>query len=409
MIRRLFSGTPVPQPYRSNFNHLYWDIGWFGVLSGSAANFLGVYAARLGATGFQIGLLGSMGAVISLLIALPAARWIERRRIDRVVFWTSIAYRLFYLLWIPLPWLLDAQGQIWALIVIALLMGIPGVPLGVGFNILFASAVPEDWRAHVAGIRNVVFSIVFILSSLASGYLLDHLPFPVGYQLVFGIGAFGALMSSYHLYFIRPLERSNAPLPKTDAFALEKRTTLRLDVWKSPFGRVLLVLLAFHLAQYLAIPLFPLYNVNVLKLTDAQIGIGTALFYLTVLLGSTQLARLARRFGHHRLTAWGVMAMSLYPTILAFSRSVFPYYALQILGGLVWSVVGGAQPNYLLERVPADDRPAHLAWYSIVVNGCVLFGSLVGAAIGGWIGLGTALLVFGLLRLLAGLAIWKWG
>jgi MFS family permease len=413
MMHRLFSGAIVPQAYRSNFTHFYFDIGWFGVLSGSAANFLSVYAARLGATSFQIGLLGSMGAVISLFLALPAARWLERREVSRVVFWTSIAYRLLYLLWIPLPWLFDSQGQIWALILIAFLMGLPGVPLGVGFNALFASAVPEDWRAHVAGIRNVVFSVTFMISSLGSGYLLDHMPFPAGYQVLFGIGAFGALMSSFHLYFIHPIERAAAPAPASRSGAAAPRRffseTLRLDIWKSPFGRVLAVLLGFHLAQYLAIPIFPLYNVNVLRLTDSEIGIGMALFYLTVLFGSTQLARLARRYGHHKLTGWGVMGMSLYPILLAFSRSALPYYGLQTLGGLVWSVVGGAQPNYMLEKVPGQDRPAHLAWYSIVVNACVLGGSLAGAAIGGWIGLGAALILFGLLRLLAGAALLKWG
>jgi MFS family permease len=412
--RRFLSNPEVPPPYRTNFKHLYWDIGWFGILSGSAVNFLSIYAARLGASSFQIGLLGSMGAVISLLIALPTARWLERHEVGRVVFWTSIAYRLFYLLWIPLPWLFSPQGQIWALILMAFLMGIPAVPLGVGFNALFAGAVPEDWRAHVAGIRNVVFSVTFMASSLGSGYLLDHLPFPAGYQVLFGIGAFGALMSSYHLYFIRPLEQPGRPATGGGRAAVapaEHRLShaLRLDIWKSPFGRVLVVLLGFHVAQYLAIPLFPLYSVRILRLADSQIGLGTALFYLTVLLGSTQLARLARRYGHHKLTAWGVMGMSLYPIILALSHSVLPYYFLQTLGGVVWSVVGGAQPNYLLERVPADDRPAHLAWYSIVVNACVLGGSLAGSAIGGWIGLSTALLLFGLLRLLAGMAILKWG
>jgi MFS family permease len=410
MLRRLFSGNTVPSAYRSIFAHFYWDIGWFGILSGSAANFLSVYAARLGASSFQIGLLGSMGAVISLFIALPVARWLERREVSRVVFWASIVYRIFYLLWIPLPWLFDAQGQIWALIVMAFLMGIPGVPLGVGFNALFASAVPESWRAHVAGIRNIVFSVTFMLSSLGSGYLLDHIPFPLGYQVLFGIGAFGALMSSYHLYFIRPLEHVAVPAPVPQAATSRSvAQVLRLDIWKSPFGRVLTVLLIFHIAQYLAIPLFPLYNVNVLKLTDSQIGIGTSLFYLTVLLGSTQLARLTRRFGHHKLTGWGIMGMSLYPTILAFSHSVLPYYGIQILGGVVWSIVGGAQPNYLLEKVPANDRPAHLAWYSMVVNACVLGGSLLGAAIGGWIGLSAALILFGLLRLLAGIVLLKWG
>lgn len=418
MFRRLFVNSSVPPDCRANFRHFYLDIGWFGVLSGSAINFLSVYAARLGASGLQIGLLGSMGSVISLLLAIPAARWLERRSTNKAVFWTSVAYRLFYLLWIPLPWLFDNQGQIWALIAIALMMGLPAVPLAVGFNALFAEAVPGEWRAHVAGIRNVVLSVTFMISSLGSGYLLDRLPFPTGYQMLFGIGAFGALMSSLHLYFIKPVGvRAPAPprdLPPAAAKPASSprggfRQALRTDIWKSPFGRVLLVLLGFHLTQYLAIPLFPLYNVNVLRLTDAQIGIGTALFYLTVLIGSTQLARLSRKAGHHKLTAYGIMGMSLYPIILSFSQSVAPYYAIQVVGGTVWAIAGGAQPNYLLEKVPEDDRPAHLAWYSMVANACVLAGSLAGPFLAGYMGLGIALFVFGLLRLLAGLAVLKWG
>lgn len=418
MFRRLFVNSAVPSECRANFRHFYFDIGWAGILSGSAVNFLSIYAARLGATGFQIGLLGSMGSVISLVLSIPTGRWLEHRSTSRAVFWTSIAYRLFYILWIPLPWLFSSQGQIWALISIAFLMGIPAVPLSVGFNALFAEAVPSEWRAHVMGIRNIVFSITFVLSSLGSGYLLDHLPFPTGYQVLFGIGVFGALMSSLHLYFIKPVNAAISAPPRDLPPASVKpassprrdwRGALRLDVWKPPFGRVLLVLLGFHLAQYLAIPLFPLYSVNVLRLTDAQIGIGTALFYLIVLIGSTQLARLSRKAGHHKLTAYGMMGMSLYPIILAFSHSVAPYFAVQILGGAVWAIVGGAQPNYLLERVPENDRPVHLAWYSMVVNACVLAGSLAGPFLANYMGLTVALLVFGLLRLLAGFAALKWG
>jgi len=32
-------------------------MGWFGVLSGSSMAFLAIYAARLGASGFEIGML----------------------------------------------------------------------------------------------------------------------------------------------------------------------------------------------------------------------------------------------------------------------------------------------------------------------------------------------------------------
>jgi hypothetical protein len=40
-----------------NLRQLYWDIFWFGITAGSTITFQAVYAARLGTTGFQIGLL----------------------------------------------------------------------------------------------------------------------------------------------------------------------------------------------------------------------------------------------------------------------------------------------------------------------------------------------------------------
>jgi len=102
-LSRLFKSNEVPREYRSNFIHFYLDIGWFGILSGSAINFINIYVTRLGATGYQIGLLGAVSALVSLLIAIPASRWLEKRNTGRAVFWSSVFYRIGFLLWIPLP------------------------------------------------------------------------------------------------------------------------------------------------------------------------------------------------------------------------------------------------------------------------------------------------------------------
>jgi len=414
ILTRLFRHNEIPKEYRANFIHLYLDIGWFGILSGSAVNFINVYATRLGATGFQIGLLGAVSAVISLLVAIPAGRWIEKRNTARAVFWSSVLYRLGFFLWIPLPWLFSDQVQIWALIVLTFLMAIPLTPLAVGFSALFAEAVPTDWRAHVAGVRNIVLSIAFMASSLLSGYILKHMSFPAGYQVVFGIGAFGAAMSSFHLFFVRPLQKDTPALPAQPGHGPAKQATspfqvLRLDIWKTRFRNVLLGLFGFHFGQYLAIPIFPIYNVRVLKLTDDHIGIGTALFYLTVLLGSTQLRRMVHRMGHKNLTGWSVASMAAYPLILSLSTEVWQYYAVSLIGGLSFALVSGSYANYMLEHIPANDRPPHLAWYNIILNAAVLIGSLAGPVIADQIGLSQALLVIAVLRFLSGLSIVKWG
>ncbi len=393
-------------------------MGWFGVLSGSTVNFLSIYATRIGASGFQIGLLGAMAAIVSLIFAIPAGRWLEKRAPGRAVFWTSIFYRIGFLLFVPLPWLFGAQGQIWALITLNLFMGIPLVALSVGFSALFAESVPVDWRAYVAGIRNIVLSVTFMLTSLVSGYLLEHIAFPHNYQIVFLIGFIGAAMSSFHLYFVKPIPDQTQPaLPTRKPVSPLKEsnshpnwfTAIRADVWKTPFRATLLVMLAFHVTQYLALPIFPIYFVRVLHLSDENLGIGTALFYLMVLFGSTQLNRLVSRIGHKNVTGWGVAGLALYPMLMAISSQVWHYYFLSVVGGLVWALVGGGYANYVIEKCPENDRPAYLSWYNIILNASVLTGSLLGPAIAGQISLPIALIIFGLLRGLAGFAILKWG
>ncbi len=424
----------IPAEHRANFWHLYLDIAWYGVLSGSAISFMVIFATRLGANGLQIGLLNASPALVSLFFTLPAGQWLQKRPIRLGVFWTSVWSRLFYATWIFLPLLFGAQGQIQALIGLMLVMSIPGTALAVGFNALFAEAVPPEWRGHVAGVRNGLLAIVFVVVSLLCGFILDWLPFPLGYQVVFGLGFIGGVMSSYHLWFIRP-PVSEPPQPMANgsmgdqarpghirtlgdgrvaAGSLRfltriKQPGLNLELLRGPFGLLLLLLFVFHLTQYLAIPLFPLYWVNHLHLTDQEISLGNAVFYGAVLLGSSQLARLTQRLGNHHLMAVGIAAMSVYPALTAVTHDLELFLITSALGGLAWSLVGGASANYLLEKIPPDQRPAHLAWYNLALNAAVLGGSLLGPALAGAIGIVAALMLAAAGRLLAAIGLWRWG
>jgi len=423
-LKRLSRSSEIPSEFRQNFKHLYLDMGWFGILSGSSLAFLSVYAARLGANPFQVGLMGAMPAVINLLFAIPAGQWLQKRTIGKAVFWTSVYYRFGYLLLIPLPWLFADQQQIWVLVSLALLMGIPGTALAVGFNALFAEAVPASWRAHVAGIRNVILSIVYVITSILCGAILTNIPFPIGYQIVFGIGFLGAVMSSFHLYFVHPLQisKDTSTEPSIDnsiSTSLKKGIRYWLDqvrlklnkvnIWKTPFRKTLSVLLFFHIAQFLAIPLYPLYFVNVMHLNDQQIGIGSAAFYFTGLIGSMQLARISNKWGHHKVTSLGAFLTGLYPILLFFSHGYLQYLGISLIGGFGWAFVGGALVNYLLEKTPGNNWPAYLAWYNIILNSAILAGSILGPILAGYVGLGIALLIIGIFRLFSGLAILKWG
>jgi MFS family permease len=416
MLTKLFRQTAIPKEYRSNFLHLYFDIGWYGVVSGSAISFLNIYATRLGATGFQIGVLGAITGAVNLFLAIPAGRWLQGKPIGRAVFWTAFLCRLGYIGFIFLPLLPSKQAEIIAILLITFLMAIPYTPVGVGFTALFAEAVPSEYRAHVAGMRNVMLAISYMVTSLLSGYILESVRFPAGYQIVFAIGALGAAMSTLHIYFVKPLPPETPALPQPPAPRGKKVfsprslvSRLRMDIWKTPFRNVLFALLAFHFTQYLPIAIFPIYNVRVLHLNDNHLGIGTALFYLTVLIGSTQIRKLAYKIGNKNITGWSVAGLAIYPIILSISKTPLHFYGVSLIGGLMFAFLSGSYANYMLECMPAHDRPSYLAWYTIILNSSMLVGSLSGPVIADLIGLANALILFGVLRLLAGIYILKWG
>jgi MFS family permease len=430
------TATAVPAELRRTFLHLYLDIAWFGVLNGSAIAFVAVFAARQGANGFQIGLLNAVPAIIAILVTLPAGRWLERRPIGPAVFWTSVMQRAVYLSWVFLPLLLLPQGQVWALILLTLLMSIPGTILAVGFNAMFATAVPPEWRGQVVGTRNALLAVSFILTSVICGLLLEWLPFPLGYQIVFALGFIGGAASSFHLWFVGqatnvlPVGRQNGGslgefarpgLTRSSGDGLRAMVglrfltrargmkLLRLEIWRGPFAPFLWVLFFFHLAQFLAIPIFPLFWVQELELSDMSISLGNGLFYLAALIGSTQLGQLTRKWGNYRLSLMGTAVICFYPLLMALSWDATLFWVASFVGGFALPLIGGALGNYLLERIPEDDRPAHLAWYTLTLNMAILGGSLLGSAVGGWLGLRVALFLFTGMRLLAAVAFWRWG
>lgn len=403
-----------PSALRANFRNLYFDIFWYGLLAGSTIAFISVYATHLGADSFQLSILTGGPAFISLLFSMPTARLLEGKSIINATLSTAIVQRLGYLAFIPLPWLMTRANETWAIILISLLCAIPGSMVSISFNSMFAEVVPAQYRAEVVGRRNALVSITMTLTTFLCGWLLDWVVFPLNYQILFGIGAFGAAMSTYHLWRIVPLPPMPAPAPVASSTAPTppvlpiKRSLARLDVIRSPFGLLILAYLCFYTTQSLPVPINPLFWVNELGLADGQIGVGNAMFYAMMAVGSILLPRLTARYGHRRLAVVGAILYGAYPLITAFATDYKLIWIASLIGGLIWGVASAALLNRLMERVPSNDRPAHMAWHNIALNFGILAGSLLGASLVEWIGLRNGLFASSVLRVISGLILILW-
>lgn len=419
----------------ANFVHLYWDIAWYGITFGSTLSFLAVFLTRLGAAGWQVGLLTAGPALVNVLFTLPAGRWLENRALGPAVTWTAIFHRLGYFVLIPLPLILPAQVQIWAVLIITLLMAIPGAALVIGFNALLAATVPPKERGAVVGRRNALLAGTIMASFLFSGWLLDQLSFDWGYVVVFALGALGVGMSTYHISRIQVPETprqfkfnaltDHAQPGRLMGFsgALPHRLTLGVRLWlkwrpghtgifkqvSAQYRWVMVAFFLFHFSQFLPAAIFPIFLVRQVRLSDGEIGWTSAIFYLTMLLAAPLLGRLTHRWGNYRLTVSGAILLSLYPLLIGLSQGVTLIVAASVVGGTVWGILSGALANRLLEHVPDDNRPPYLAIYNIVLSLATLIGTMLGPFVADVIGLREMLLLVFLLRIGSGAALARWG
>ena len=182
-----------------------------------------------------------------------------------------------------------------------------------------------------------------------------------------------------------------------------------MDLLKGPFGIFMLAYLAFYAFQYFPIPLFPIAYVDQLHLTDGMIGIGNALFYGTMMLASIRLSYISTRFGHRKVLIASAALFPVFPLLLAMAKGPELYYLACLLGGGVFALLSAALINRLMERVPANDRPAHMAIHNLSLNIGILAGSLLGPITADLIGLQESLFLGAALRLLAAGFLWLWG
>jgi MFS family permease len=399
---------PAEEPLRSTIFHLIMDMAWMGVVQGTIGAFLIVYATRLGATDSQVGMLNAAPALVNIIFALPSGRWMRGRSLSSIAFWSAAAGRFFYLPLIFLPLLFSAPAQVNTILFSILLMGVPLTILNVSFTAMFAEVVPNHQRAYVVGARNAVLSITSLVFTLGSGRLLSLVASPLGYQIVFGVGIIGAILSTIHLFWIKNVSSVTAPVLQDKS---QPRITLLagLKTIDRRYLRVVSLLFCFHIAQWLVIPVNPLLAVHKLKLNDFQISLGGGLFSLVTFLVSFQVARVINRVGNHRAAGYGMIGLSLFPLILSLAKGADLFIVANLVGGVAWAVLAVALLNYLYENSPEQNKSVYMSYYILASNAAILIGSLVGPLIASLLGYSEALALFAVLRALSGIAVLIWG
>lgn len=411
LLRRLARRLPWRQPRETveeqNAWRLYNEVIWWGVMTGVAGTFLGVYAVRLGASARLMGLLTALPALVTSLWSIPAGRIVERQRRRVPIILSAAAFqRGGYLLVALMPFATFLR-QADTLVLLAALVTLPTVLFNVAFTALLADVIPSDERAKVVSIRSLLLTVSSTATSMTGGWVLDRILFPYNYQLLFVGAAIASLLSLPHLRRLQVTEaRLVAASPTRTPFLDRWRDTVQGLSGQGNFWRFAAGTFVFYWGVYLSIPLYNLYRVRELGASDAWIGLLTVAFNLSSLLPYVFWGRQAGKRGNRWVLLVSTAGLSLYPTLTGLSPRIEPLLLVAMWGGLFGPGFNISVFNALLENTPADHRPSYVGIHTTLVNVAAFLAPLLSSALAETWGVRAVLIASGSVRLLGVLAMW---
>jgi MFS family permease len=386
---------------QNNWN-LYLDIAWFGVLSGITSTFVSVFAIRLGASNTLVGLLVSLPALINIFWLIPSARIIERqRRRLPIIVLTGFLQRLGYLLIALMPFVFRAHRPE-ALVTLVALIAFPAAIAGVAFTSLIAEVIPADKRAQVISIRNVLISTASTVTVLISGKLLDLLPFPLNYQLLFGIGFVASLVS---LYYVSHIQVADAIIAERRArrkvlLTMRLRRFVKQIMNQRDFVRFSASAFVFHWGLYLPTALYAIYRVRNLGASDTWIGLLSMVQNAVTILTYFYWGRVASRRGNLLVLLISSLGTVLFPVLTGLSPRIEPLLLVSVIGGIFGAGFNLSFFNALLDVCPQERRPSYVAIHTTLINVAAFLAPLLGTSLSNLLDIRIALFIAGAMRLL---------
>ncbi|MEA4884312.1 MAG: MFS transporter [Clostridia bacterium] len=353
---------------RWNFKVSTLDGMFASVAMGMVNPFLAVFALSLGATNGVVGMITAVPALVNTIMYLPAAGMVERRRSKlRTSVTGALFTRVFYLLMAFVPFLPWAKYRATILVAAIGLQTIPAVVTAVAWTALMGETFPAEERARVFSMRSMFCSLVALLSSLLAGILLDRVPYPANYAALFVVSFLTSMVSLHYLSLMK-----ETPMSEAASVRLPLSARLRRPFVDKEHGRKFSVFTAsallLHLGINIAVPVYTIYHVRVLHLSNSIIGTLSLAGGLTAVLAYPMWGVVARRAGDAAVYTLSILAYALFPVMYGLSRSPGYLIALQAAVGFFNAGFAFTLFNLTLAYVNPTESANGIAVFNMLIN-----------------------------------------
>ncbi len=376
---------------RNNLNIQLDSIG-VGVANASAT-FLPVFLSRLNATSVEVGLLSALPSIAGLILAIPAGQLLQRQK--NILPWYAITRAMFiagYAFSSIVTFLIPRSYWVVAILIIWGVVAVPQTILSITFNVVMNQIAGSEGRFELMTRRWSLLSIVTALSVFLAGILLEKLSFPFNYQLVLILLSLGGILSYYASSVLILPTPGSIPKKRLEyrfgfkhAFAIVRK--------EKPFLTLILKRFVFLFGLSLALPLFPLYYVRVVRATDGWIATIATIQTAVLVAGYFFWTFESRKRGSRFVLLTTTFGLSLYPLVTAFTTLPWMIAIIAGFAGIFQAGVDLVLFDELMKTIPSSSSSLFVSVAQTLSYLAAIISPLIGTYLAGFIGYGNALII----------------
>lgn len=343
----------------------------YSIMIGLTSSFMAVFAIKLGATDQMLGILSSGPALIGLLSQIPSAIVTERtdKKLQPILAW-GFVHRINYLFFAIIPFLpILGIYKAWLFIILVTWMNFPAVVVNTMWTHLMGEIFPISSRGRVFGDRNFIVGWVTIAAMLLAGPLLDLIPYPYNYGILFGLSFAGLMVS---LYYLKLLKEERVETTSVSNVSHAGPFDGMFNVIKDrQFLNFTAASFVYYMGFNVAASMWTILYVRFLFLNNTQIAMIAIVSTVISTISYRFWGRVSDRIGSKQVYFIGCLLFLTQPYFHSFItvKTAWMLWPLAIANGLAGGAFNLAQFNTLLSIAPDPaKRPSYIAFYNMAMQ-----------------------------------------
>lgn len=378
--------------------------GAVGAIILNLANpFFSMFARRMGANDYEIGLISSLPALVGILALIPGSILVDRSSNKKKI--VSILILLFGIMY-PLAALTPLLGnfKVPLFVTVIALMNWPFSVFNISWQSFFSDVMAVQFNSAFTK-RTRAATVMGTTTALAAGLLLSYIPKNdseriLMYQLFFGLSFVLSIIQSWLLKKVSapPVLKSNEEKSKNLSLIKESLSNL---ITNKEFRIFIILSFIFHVSWQMGWPLFFIYQVDVVGINEAWLSYVNVAVGFAGILTYTMWGKVIEKKGAKFVLIIGTLGLAVNALTIILVKSQYMLLIQSTLTGLTFSAFSLAIFENLIEVVPKKNKTINIALYTTLIN----ISQFVSPIVGVWFYKHTSIVIslgfIGAFRLLA--------